>query len=180
MLDSMSTGGLFSSLAPFHHSSMCAMVTQGKRLHIHSFDDWAGTDGEHEHEAHDEGEQEGEDEQEDEQFHIPNFRVLQLLVDWDDTRILALGTASASQRVRLLQVALPAPGAKNAVVTELADLPDLWHGDHDTLVARLSDVGDPRLGGGQTPPRTVVVAALGEGRRRPIYQIPLGGRRESV
>lgn len=102
--------GLFTSFAPSQDGSdRCAVVTREKRLHIQGL---AEVDT---HPAT--------------QTDIQNYRVVKLMMGWDNQRIFAIGKTQASDKLLLLEMKTPGQSTRNVSVRELAQLPGLSYRD---------------------------------------------------
>ncbi|KGO36018.1 hypothetical protein PEX1_080440 [Penicillium expansum] len=111
-LDTSSTVGLFTTFATsLQKPHVCVLVTREKQLHIQSLAQ--------------------EDHTPAIKFDIKNYRVLKLMMDKNDDKILAVGRRAAHHTMLLLEIAMP-PQATKISVTELAEIPGLTHSDEFT------------------------------------------------
>ncbi|KAJ5759042.1 hypothetical protein N7520_006198 [Penicillium odoratum] len=142
--DINTTVGIFTTLAPFNKvPDACAVVTREEMLHIKSLNPEklfrsATAD-------------------------IHTYRILKLMMGWDDKRLFAVG--KRYHRMLLLEITMPGlrrnetPITKEISITELAELPGL--SDDDDFTERLSSQGDEKF---------ILLAALTNDNRRAIYR----------
>ncbi|KAJ6095506.1 hypothetical protein N7486_006252 [Penicillium sp. IBT 16267x] len=137
--DITSTVGIFTTLAPFNKvPDACAVVTREEMLHIRSLDPKSTIQSA----AAD----------------IHTYRVLKLMMGWDDKRLFAVGKRSANHKMLLLEMTMPGP-TKKILIKELAELPGL--SDDDEFSERLSFLGEEKF---------ILLAALTNDNRRAIYR----------
>ncbi|KAK0630326.1 hypothetical protein B0T17DRAFT_636267 [Bombardia bombarda] len=145
-LDSSSTAGLFTTFVPFHlEAATCAVVTREKRLHIQNLMPNSSTTAFHKD--------------------IKNYRILKLMMEANDEKMLALGTTSANHKLVLFELTVPRSDTDEVCMRELAQLPGLSYNDEFT--ERLSDGTDEKY---------VLIAALVAANRRAIYRVRLSGQ----
>jgi hypothetical protein len=141
--DSSSSACLFTTFAPFRQKpTTCAIITREKQLHIHDMmvDNLVTPI----------------------RKDIKNYRVLKLMMDWDDNRMFALGRPSGSNRMHVLQINVPGSQDDEITITELAQIPGLSEGDQFT--EKLSD------GGGE---KYLLITALAGPNQCCIYRVGL-------
>ncbi|KAJ5547627.1 hypothetical protein N7513_004861 [Penicillium frequentans] len=137
--DITSTVGIFTTLAPFNEvPDACAVVTREEMLHIRSLDP--------------------ESRIQPAAADIHTYRVLKLMMGWDDKRLFAVGKRSANHKMLLLEMTMPGP-AKTTLIKELAELPGL--SNDDEFAVRLSFLGEEKF---------ILLAALTNDNRRAIYR----------
>ncbi|KAJ5923408.1 hypothetical protein N7454_008653 [Penicillium verhagenii] len=138
--DINTTVGIFTTLAPFNKvSDVCAVVTREDTLHIRSLDPVGPIPSV----AAD----------------IHTYRVLKLMMGWDDKRLFAVGKKAANHKMLLLEMTMPTPRRKETLIKELAELPGL--SDDDEFTERLSFQGDEKF---------ILIAALTNDNRRALYR----------
>lgn len=131
--------GIFTTLAPFNEvPDACAVVTREEMLHVRSLDP--------------------ESKIQSAAADIHTYRVLKLMMGWDDKRLFAVGKRSANHKMLLLEMTMPGP-AKKTLIKELAELPGL--SDDDEFAERLSFLGKEKF---------ILLAALTNDNRRAIYR----------
>jgi hypothetical protein len=96
------------------------------------------------------------------QAEIKGYRVLRLMMGWDDTMIFAIGTPEAESRVVLLEIKVPRGREKQLVIKELEQLPGLSYKANFTEM--LSD---------QRPFKYFLIVAPGKANQHAIYQVAL-------
>jgi hypothetical protein len=96
------------------------------------------------------------------QAEIKGYRVLRLIMGWDDTKLFAIGTPEADSRVVLLEIKVPRGREKQVSIKELEQLPGLSHKANFTEV--LSH---------QRPFKYVLIVAPGKANQHAIYQVAL-------
>lgn len=137
--------GLFTAFTAFRQQqATCAFIAREKQLYIQNLADPGSIAVENT---------------------IKNYRVLKLVMDWNDRKIFALGTPAGTNRVYLLEMTVPQSEVDNVTVTELVSLPDLSQDDEFTVVLSSSS---SQQGGDY-----ILIAALTNARRRWIYRISL-------
>ncbi|KAJ5650893.1 uncharacterized protein N7484_004616 [Penicillium longicatenatum] len=137
--DITSTVGIFTTLAPFNKvPDACAVITREEMLHIRSLDPESTIQSA----AAD--------------IHI--YRVLKLMMGWDDKRLYAVGKRSANHKMLLLEMSMPGQ-TRSLVIKELAELPGL--SDDDAFSERLYSQGEKKF---------ILLAALTNDNRRAIYR----------
>ncbi|PCH02423.1 Hypothetical protein PENO1_022300 [Penicillium occitanis (nom. inval.)] len=143
--DPGSTVGLFTAFTAFRQQqATCAFIAREKQLYIQNLADPGSIAVENT---------------------IKNYRVLKLVMDWNDRKIFALGTPAGTNRVYLLEMTVPQSEVDKVTVTELVSLPDLSQDDEFTFVLSSSS---SQQGGDY-----ILIAALTSARRRWIYRISL-------
>ncbi|KAJ5994331.1 hypothetical protein N7451_010055 [Penicillium sp. IBT 35674x] len=137
--DITSTVGIFTTLAPFNKvPDACAVVTREEMLHIRSLDP--------------------ESRIQSAAADIHTYRVLKLMMGWDDKRLFAVGKRTANHKMLLLEMTMPGR-ARTTLIKELAELPGL--SDDDEFAVRLSFLGEEKF---------ILLAALTNDNRRAIYR----------
>jgi hypothetical protein len=137
--DITSTVGIFTTLAPFNKvPDACAVITREEMLHIRSLDPESTIQSA----AAD--------------IHI--YRILKLMMGWDDKRLYAVGKRSANHKMLLLEMSMPGQ-TRGLLVKELAELPGL--SDDDAFSERLYFQGEKEF---------ILIAALTNDNRRAIYR----------
>lgn len=143
-VDPGTTVGLFTAFTAFRHQeSMCAFIAREKQLYIQKVETGSVAI----------------------ENTIKNYRILKLIMDWDDRKIFALGTPAGMNRVYLLRMTVPQSEVDRVTVTELVPLPDLSQDDEFTQVL---SAGSSQQGGDY-----ILIAALTNANRRWIYRISL-------
>ncbi|KAF0320827.1 ankyrin repeat protein [Colletotrichum asianum] len=148
-LDS-NTAPLFTALSELHSETSCVVVSRERHLYRLDFPNALSSDR-------------------PSQLHkiIDKYRILKIMVNKKDEKLLAFGTKRASHRIILLEISMP--NTKDPVgVKELVQLPGL--SDYDEFTVRLVDV---------EANRHVLVASLVEGNRHAIHKIILSGLQPS-
>lgn len=97
------------------------------------------------------------------QTRINNYRVLKLMMGWDDEKMFALGTPPASHKMLLLEMTIPRSGTDKIYAKELAQLPGL--SCDDEFRGMLSD--------DKSEQRHVLIATLAGANQCAIYRVPL-------
>ncbi|EED20717.1 conserved hypothetical protein [Talaromyces stipitatus ATCC 10500] len=144
-VDPGNTVGLFTAFTAFRQQqSTCAFIAREKQLYIQNLA-YPGTTAI--------------------ENSIKNYRVLKLVMDWNDRKIFALGTPSGTNRVYLLEMTVPQSEVDRVTVTELVSLPDLSQDDEFTQVLSSNSF---QQGGDY-----ILIAALTNASRRWIYRISL-------
>ncbi|KAJ5305036.1 uncharacterized protein N7443_004696 [Penicillium atrosanguineum] len=139
--DSSSNIGLFTTFAPFRNKpDTFAIITREKQLHIRSL----------------------AEEKSSIQTEIKGYRVLRLLVGWDDTKIFAIGTPEAEHGMVLLEITVPQGRGKHISIKELERLPGLSYN------AKFMEVLSH-----QREFKYVLILAPGRAHQHVIYQVAL-------
>ncbi|KAL4742688.1 hypothetical protein BDV11DRAFT_210919 [Aspergillus similis] len=139
--DSSSTTRLFTTFAPFHRKpTMCVLVTREKQLHIQDLA--------------------AEDTTAPIQKDIKQYRLLKLLINFQDDKLYAVARQPLNYRLLLLEMTLPQSTGDKLCFRELACLPDI--AKDDQFVERLREVE----GGG-----CFLIASLVGSGRRAIHRV---------
>ncbi|KAJ6038519.1 uncharacterized protein N7446_005323 [Penicillium canescens] len=145
-IESSSTVGLFTTLAPFsQRPEICAIVTREKQLHIQSLT-------------------EPDKATPTIQTSIKNYRVIKLITGQIDEVMFAVGRQVGVHKMLLLEVTMPQEEATDISVKEIATLPNLSH--HSEFTARIVFDHDGSH---------LLLAALLDANECGIYKVRLSG-----
>jgi hypothetical protein len=140
-----------TTFAPFHKEHKCVVIAYEKEFCRRNLDESDPTS--------------------DTQADIEGFRIVKILMGWEDEQMLALGTKSGNDVILLLELSVQ-QSSERVVVRKLAKLFDLHHGDDFTAMVSKEQPGQRQNeDDANKEEKHILIAALVAASRQAIYRV---------